>query len=317
MEKLIVNSDYNGLRLDKFLADNDAYKSRSLAAKFCDNKKVQVNGQVAQKKLTVYENDEVMYQPAFEDSELIGQDIPLNIKYEDDDLLVISKQPGLVCHPFSGHNKDTLVNALIHHCKKEHLFVNNDDDTRLGIVHRLDADTSGLMIVAKSQNAGVKLTQDFKNHLPSRHYLALVYGAFKHKTGKIDVPIIRNLNKRPKMVASKDPKAKRAVTSFEVLEQFFYENTHFSMLDCKIHTGRTHQIRSHMEYINHPVVGDPLYNSGGPKDFDAKEVLGLNRQFLHSYKISFEHPITKKQMSFKDELAKDLLSALEKIRCKN
>lgn len=311
MIKLIVEKSYNNTRLDAFLAASGCYKSRSLAAKFCDDAKVLVNGNKAQKKIKVFEADEVLYEPAFEDTELQGQNIPLDIRFEDEHVLVISKQPGFVCHPAPGHRKDTLVNALIYHCGKEHLFDNGEDDTRLGIVHRLDGDTSGLMICAKSNEAGKILSEDMKNHCTERHYKALVYGKIKQETGKIDVPLLRTLNKRPKMKASTNAKAKRAITSFEVLQRFESELGQFSLLDCQIHTGRTHQIRSHMEYINHPVVGDPLYNSGINAQNDVAPQIGLERQFLHSYKIAFKHPITGKELSFEDSVPEDLKKALD------
>lgn len=207
----------------------------------------------------------------------------------------------------------TLVNALIYHCGKDNLCNIQDDDKRLGIVHRLDADTSGLMICAKTDAAGKKLSADMKDHSTSRHYLVLVHGIIKQDTGKIDVPLLRTLNKRPKMIASNDSKAKSAITSFNVLKRIYSDYGNFSLLDCKIHTGRTHQIRAHMEYINHPVVGDPLYNSSAPKDFDANAELDLNRQFLHSYKIGFNHPITNQKMNFQDDLSVDLKSTYNKI----
>lgn len=219
----------------------------------------------------------------------------------------------MVCHPAPGHNQGTLVNALLNHCGKEHLFDSGNDDSRLGIVHRLDGDTSGLMIVAKSQAAGEKLLQDMKEHITSRHYKALVYGKIKHNTGKISVPLIRTVNKRPKIKASNDPKAKEAITSFEVLDRFDSEFGNFTLLDCKIHTGRTHQIRAHMEYVNHPVVGDKLYNCGLSKDDDVSNLLNLDRQFLHSYKIGFNHPVTGEYLQFEDDIPKDLQKALDKI----
>lgn len=282
MAKLSVGEIKDNNRLDAFLAGSGAYSSRSLAAKFCDAEKIKVNGVVANKKLKIAEGDIIEYEPAVEDTELVGEDIDLDIRYEDDEILVISKPAGLVCHPAYGHPNGTLVNALIHHCGKEHLCDIQTDHKRIGIVHRLDADTSGLIICAKTDEAGLALSASLKAHEVVRCYKTLVYGNVKQDTGKIDVPLLRTVNKRPKMIASNDPKAKNAITEFKVLERINSDFGEFSLVECNIITGRTHQIRAHMDYIKHSVVGDWLYASSKPKDFDAEKDLGLTRQFLHS-----------------------------------
>ncbi|MDO5426613.1 MAG: RluA family pseudouridine synthase [Coriobacteriia bacterium] len=299
------------MRLDAFLAQVEAYSSRSIAATFCDNQKVLVNGVFKPKSYKLADGDEVEWEPAVEDVEVEGEDIPLDVRYEDDDIIVVSKQPGLVCHPAHGHPNGTLVNALINHCGKKHLCDIQDDHRRLGIVHRLDADTSGLMVCAKNNASGRELTKAMKAHETLRCYKALVYGNIKQDSGKIDVPLLRTLNKRPKMIASNDAKAKNATTTFKVIERIESELGNFSLLECKLETGRTHQIRAHMEYIRHPVVGDPLYTGGAPKDFDAASELGLTRQFLHSYKIGFKHPRSGQYLEFKDDLPFDLQKVLK------
>lgn len=228
----------------------------------------------------------------------------------------MSKQPGLVCHPAHGHADGTLVNALVHHCGKDNLCNIQENDKRLGIVHRLDADTSGLMVCAKTNEAGITLSDAMRAHSTLRCYKTLVYGNLKHDNGKIDVPLLRTLNKRPKMIASNDAKAKTAVTTFKVIERIESQFGNFTLLECKLETGRTHQIRAHMEYIRHAVVGDPIYNGGAPKDFDAEAELGLTRQFLHSYKIGFNHPRTNEYMEFEDALAPDLQKVLELVSAK-
>lgn len=304
---------HNGMRLDSYLAEVGAYNSRSIAAKFCDAGKVTINGNPESKKTKVYAGDTIEYEQAVENTKLTGEDIPLDIRHEDEDIIVLSKQPGLVCHPALGHPTGTLVNALINHCGADHLCDIQTDHSRLGIVHRLDADTSGLMVCAKTNEAGLKLSQDMKEHSTLRCYQTLVFGAIKQDSGKIDVPLLRTLNKRPKMIASNDSSAKNATTTFQVIKRIESSLGNFTLLECKIITGRTHQIRAHMEYINHPVVGDPLYNSGAPKDFNAKQELGLNRQFLHSCKIGFNHPRTDEYLEFEDELPQDLKSCLEKL----
>lgn len=311
--KIKVNQGESDIRLDAYLASISAYKSRSVAAKFCDMNKVCVNGSPQSKKYKIQANDEICWEPAIEDDDIVGENIKLDVRYEDDDIIVLSKQANLVCHPAQGHLNGTLVNALVYRFGKENLCNIQEDNKRLGIVHRLDADTSGLMICAKTNKAGEILSSAMKDYSTDRHYKALVYGHVKHDSGKINVPLLRVLNKRPKMIASNDPKAKSAITSFEVIKKYDSEYGKFSLLDCKIHTGRTHQIRSHMEYINHPVVGDPLYNASAPKDVDVAAELNLNRQFLHSYKIGFTHPITNKYMEFEDVLPKDLEDVLNHI----
>lgn len=310
---MIVKEKHNGIRLDSYLAEVGAYNSRSIAAKFCDAGKVTVNGKAGSKKNKLQAGDTVEFEAAVENTKLAGEDIPLDIRYEDEEIIVLSKQPGLVCHPAQGHPNGTLVNALINHCGADHLCDIQTDHARLGIVHRLDADTSGLMICAKTNEAGLKLSQAMKDHTTLRCYQTLVFGNVKQDSGKIDVPLLRTLNKRPKMIGSNDANAKNATTTFKVINRIESSFGKFSLLSCKIITGRTHQIRAHMEYINHPVVGDPLYNSGAPKDFDAKEELNLNRQFLHSCKIGFNHPRTDEYIEFEDELPQDLKSSLEKL----
>ncbi|MDO5329086.1 MAG: RluA family pseudouridine synthase [Coriobacteriia bacterium] len=282
----------DNVRLDAYLADIGAYKSRSQATKFLD--KITVNGKSVNKNYKLKSGDIIDFEPAPE--EVFGPEkIPLDIRYEDDDIIVISKQAGLVCHPSTGHETHTLVNALLYHCGE--LPDLQGDKTRAGIVHRLDGDTSGLLVAAKTMQAGEKLMADMKEHKPNRHYLALVHGVVKPDTGKIDAPLLRSVKGRPKMIVRDDAAAKDAITTFKVIER--YNDT--TLLDCKLHTGRTHQIRAHMEFIGHPVVGDPLYSSF--KD-------DIKRQFLHCYVLGFNHPITGEYMEFKDELPQDLKEIL-------
>ena len=294
------------MRLDAFLALINAYPSRSIAASFCTEGKVLVNGSKAPKSYKLSEGEEVTWEEHEDNFAVEGENIPLDIRYEDDDIIVISKQAGLVCHPAKGHDSGTLVNALVAHCGKEHLCDIQDDHRRLGIVHRLDADTSGLMVCAKTNVAGMTLSAAMKAHSTLRLYRALVHGNIKQDNGKIDVPLLRTLSKRPKMIASTDAKAKSATTTFKVLERSNYKDHELTLVECKLETGRTHQIRAHMEYIRHPVVGDPLYNSGAPKGYDALSELELRRQFLHSCKIGFNHPTTGEYLEFEDNLPEDL-----------
>ena len=229
-----------------------------------------------------------------DNKELIPCNIPLDIVYEDDDLLVINKKSGMVTHPAPGNYENTLVNALI---GKYNL---SNNDIRPGIVHRLDKDTSGLMLVAKNDYIHEKLAKMIQEKVVERYYLALVEGTFNHETGTIDAPIGRdNYNREKQVVTSIN--SKKAITHFKVLKR--YKN--YTLIECKLETGRTHQIRVHMAYINHPVVGDPLYGKK-IKDSDFG-------QLLHSYKIKFPHPRTGKILEFEKEPPEEFENILHSL----
>ena len=263
--------------------------------------------------------DTVVYEVDEEPSRtpLSGQPIELDIRFEDDDMIVLSKQVGLVCHPAADHVDGTLVNALIWHCGEEHLCSVQGEDDRLGIVHRLDRDTSGLMLAAKTDAAGYVLMEDIRARAIDRHYLALVHGIMAHDTGMIDAPIARSADERCRMAVRDVPSAREAITTFRVLERFEAgpKDDGYSLIECKLFTGRTHQIRVHMQYTRHPIVGDPVYNAHGPRD--ARAQLGLRRQFLHSYSIAFEHPTTGEPMAFADNLPRDLQEALDSLAARS
>lgn len=309
----VVSASDAGMRLDAFCAAVGAYKSRSAADKAIADEKVLVNGQPKKKNYTVQAGDAVVSEVAEESADCViaGEPIDLDVVYEDDDLLVISKQAGLICHPSNDHNEGTLVNALVYRYGADGLCNVQGENDRPGIVHRLDGDTSGLMICAKSNEAGQALMDSIASREVDRKYLALVHGVISVDTGLIDVPIQRNPADRLTMAAGDGPSARDAITSFKVLERFM-PGTHdngYTLVECKLYTGRTHQIRVHMQYINHPVVGDQTYNSGGPKSEQAQR--GLDRQFLHSYKLAFEHPTTGETLEFEDDLADDLQAVLD------
>ena len=295
-----------GTRLDALLAACGAYASRSQAAAYVEEGKVFVNGQTVAKKHAVHAGDTIVYEA----SEEPGEDIPLDIRYEDEDLLVIAKQAGLVCHPSQDHWDGTLVNALIYHCGADHLCNVQGEDDRLGIVHRLDRDTTGLMLAAKTDEAGGALMDDIRDRVVDRHYLTLVHGVIPHETGMVDAPIARAASERTRMAVSDAPSARDAITTFKVLERFEpgAKDDGYTLLDCKLFTGRTHQSRVHMSYIKHACVGDPVYGAGR-----ENVQLGLDRQFLHSYRLEFDHPITKEHLAFKDALPDDLHAALCQI----
>ena len=187
------------------------------------------------------------------------------------------------------------------------------EDDRLGIVHRLDRDTSGLMLAAKTDAAGYALMEDIRDRAVDRHYLALVHGVIAPDTGMIDAPIARSANERTRMAVRDVPSARDAVTTFRVLERFEprQHDDGYTLIDCKLFTGRTHQIRVHMQYAKHPLVGDPVYNSGAPKDADAN--FGLDRQFLHSFQVGFTQPMTGEDLFFADNLTDDLAAVLDKL----
>jgi len=276
-----VSDLYAGMRLDSYLFEAGLYPTRSKAVKQIEAGKVFLNGKEPTKKDIVNEGDLIIYEELVEETHvyLEPEDIPLEVYYEDDDLLVINKQPGLICHPSPGHPGGTLSNALIHHYGRENLAHIQGDD-RPGIVHRLDGDTSGLMLCAKNDEVGYILQDEIRRRNVDRKYLCLVHGNIASDTGLIDAPIFRSDKNRTRMQVSDKPQARSSVTTFNVLERFEsgLKDNDFTLVECKLYSGRTHQIRVHMEYINHWVVGDQTYGNPG-----KSSNLGLCRQFLHSY----------------------------------
>ncbi|MCL6471625.1 MAG: RluA family pseudouridine synthase [Firmicutes bacterium] len=299
---LVVGQEDAGQRLDVFLAKNPEIASRSLAQNLIKKGLVLVEGRQADKnyRLKAGEMVDVAIPPP-ESTEVKPEPIPLDIRYEDSDIIVLSKPAGMVVHPAHGHASGTLVNALLAHAPE---LSSIGGVTRPGIIHRLDKDTSGLMIIAKNDFAHQKLSWELKNREIKRTYLTLVHGRFKEMKGTIDAPIGRSPKFRQKM-AVMGTSAREAVSHYRVLAMY----NDYSLVEVSLQTGRTHQIRVHMKYIGHPVVGDPLYGSGG-----SKRDLGLNRQFLHAYKLEFTHPRTGERMLFEDKLPPDLQNVLDKLR---
>ena len=304
-----------GKRLDLVLAEHSIYPSRSAAARAVEDGAVLVAGSSVPKKYSVRQGDAIVCELPDEEEHLpvTGQPIDLDIRFEDDDVIVLSKQVGLVCHPSIDHADGTLVNALLYHCGAGNLCNVQGEDDRLGIVHRLDRDTSGLMLAAKSDAAGYALMEDIRVRAVDRHYIALVHGIMAHDTGMIDAPIARSANERTRMAVRDVPSAREAITTFKVLERFEHgrHDDGYTLVECKLFTGRTHQIRVHMQYTKHPLVGDPTYTANGPKDEQAQ--MGLQRQFLHSYRIGFAHPITGEELQFSDNLPADLRAVLDEL----
>ena len=302
-------------RLDAYCASCGLFGSRAAAAKAIENGEVQVNGQTVAKKHLVQAGDLVcaLQAEAPEVLPAAAEPIPLDVRFEDEHLLVISKQAMLVCHPCDDYRSGTLVNALLHHCGPEHLCNLKGEDDRQGIVHRLDRDTTGLMMAAKTDEAGQALMEAIQVKAVDRRYLALVHGILPHDTGMIDAPIARSATDRTRMAVRDVPSARDSLTTFKVLERFEAapKDNGYTLVECKLFTGRTHQIRVHMTYAGHPLVGDPLYRAHAPKHSCSD--LGLNRQFLHSYRLGFVHPVTGEQLEFADNLPTDLSYALDDL----
>ncbi|MFR7747349.1 MAG: RluA family pseudouridine synthase [Eggerthellaceae bacterium] len=306
-----VTEVYDGMRLDSYLFEAGLYESRSKAVKQIEAGKVFVGGNKPTKKTLVHTGDFIVYEEYESDEHIYlePEDIPLDVYYDDDDLAVINKQAGLICHPSPGHPDGTLCNALIARYGRDHLAHIQGDD-RPGIVHRLDGDTSGLMLVAKNDEVGFELQDEIRARSVNRRYLCLVHGNIASDTGLIDAPIFRSDKNRLRMQVSDKPQARSSVTTFKVLERFESgpKDNGFSLIECKLYSGRTHQIRVHMEYIKHWCVGDPQYGTPGKADN-----LGLTRQFLHSYFIEFDHPKTHETLSFLAPLPDDLRDVLHKL----
>lgn len=311
----VATKEDEGMRLDALMAARGLYESRSAAAKAAESGAVLVGGEPASKKKTVHAGDAIIYEVAevAVATPLRGEPIDLDIRYEDDDIIVLSKQVGLVCHPSGDHLDGTLVNALIYHCGAENLCNVQGEVDRLGIVHRLDMDTTGLMLAAKTDFAGQALMEAIQDRAVDRRYLALVHGIIAPDTGLIDAPIARHVKDRTRMAVRDCESARDAITTFTVLERFEAQRKDdgYTLVECKLFTGRTHQIRVHMEYTRHPLVGDPLYTANAPKAETAN--LGLRRQFLHSYRIAFDHPMTGERIELADNLPRDLQGVLGEI----
>lgn len=291
----MIVEDMEGTRLDSYISSKTEY-SRSKVQKLIKEGNITVNGKKENASYQVKINDEIKIDTELElNISVQPEDIPLNIVYEDDDLLIINKESGMVVHPAPGHYSGTLVNALLFHYNIE-----SSSKERPGIVHRLDKDTSGLMLVAKNEWTHEKLSKMISNKEVERKYLAITIGVIKHDTGEIDAPIGRDINDRQKMAVT-DINAKEAITHFKVLERF-KNNTY---IECILETGRTHQIRVHMSYIGYPILNDPIYSKGKTTSFG---------QMLHSYSIKLKHPRTGKELFFEVEPPKEYINKLQELR---
>lgn len=300
MNKIIVSIEFNNERVDKCIPLLIKDVSRSFAIELIKNGSILINNSVVKPSYKLKEGDVITYVIKHEEvNDIVPQDIPLDIVYEDDDVVVINKEQGMVVHPANGHYSDTLVNALIYRYKN---LSSVNGDVRPGIVHRIDKDTSGLLVVAKNDRAHNFLAEQLKDHTMHREYKALVKGTIKENEGMIDLPIARSTLNR-QMMAIDAKNGKDAVTYFKVEERFY----DYTLISCKLKTGRTHQIRVHMAYIKHPIEGDTVYSKSKNKLYD-------NGQLLHAYKISFIHPSTKKEMTFECDLPAYFYETLNKLR---
>ncbi|NLY78884.1 MAG: RluA family pseudouridine synthase [Lysinibacillus sp.] len=295
---ITIEAERAGERIDKALSIIEPEWSRTQISSWIQEGLVTVNGQDVKAKYKVKEGDVIEVDvPEPEPLEVIPENLDLDIVYEDQDVLVVNKPRGMVVHPAPGHMTGTLVNGLMYHCKD---LSGINGILRPGIVHRIDKDTSGLLMVAKNDMAHTSLVEQLVNKTVTRKYTALVHGHIPHDKGTIDAPIGRDPKDRQKQAIVDN--GKHAVTHFQVLERF----GNYTLVECRLETGRTHQIRVHMNYIGYPLVGDPKY---GPK-----KTIDFGGQVLHAGVLGFIHPRTGEYLEFETPLPEDFLTLLEKLR---
>jgi 23S rRNA pseudouridine1911/1915/1917 synthase len=289
-----------GKRFDEVLFLHGCSLSRAKCQALIKEGKARVNGRSEKASLRIKPGD-ILECEEYEapKSSLEPENIPLDIVYEDESLLVINKQAGLIVHPGNGNESGTLVNALLY---RQLSLAPSSDPLRPGIVHRIDKDTSGLLVVAKTEEALLFLQSQLSDHSMHREYIALAYGIINEEAGEINAPLARDKSHPTKMAV--DNEGKSALTYFKVLKRYPFSKA--TLLDCRLKTGRTHQIRVHMDYIGHPLIGDPLYGRGNRKLYDKG-------QLLHAYRLSFVHPLSKKEMVFEAPLPKGFASFLKTL----
>lgn len=301
MEKtvFIVDEKDQGTRIDKYLSQIFEEKSRSFIQGLIEKNNVKVNDKIQKSNYKLKSLDEIeIILPEPEILKVNGEDIPLDILYEDKDVIVVNKPQGMVVHPAPGNYSGTLVNALIFHCKD---LSSINGVIRPGIVHRIDKDTSGILVVAKNDESHNKLSEQLKDHSMKREYYALVEGRLKSESGTIDKPLARN--KKDRLKISIVEGGRRAVTHYEVIERY----DGYTLIKCKLETGRTHQIRVHMASMGFPLVGDPLYGF-------KKQKFKLKGQMLHAKTLGFIHPTENRYVEFTTELPEYFSSIIEKLR---
>ena len=304
IKKIKVNDEFEGKRLDMYLSSIDTQLSRTMIQKLIQEKNIKVNGKIVKASYKVISGDEIdMKIPEPKEINLKPQNIPLEIIYEDNDIIVINKPKGMVVHPANGNPDGTVVNAVMALCKDSLSGIGGE--VRPGIVHRLDKNTSGIMIIAKNDKAHINLSEQLKNHEVKKTYIALVRGIINENEATINMPISRSKNDRKKMAVNRD--GKNAITHFKVLGR--YKNK-YTLLKVNIETGRTHQIRVHLSHIGHPVIGDDVYSNG-------KNEWGISGQCLHAWKIEFNHPITKKKMELEAKIPEYLDRIIKELKEEN
>nr|WP_317448248.1 RluA family pseudouridine synthase [uncultured Sellimonas sp.] len=304
--KVLQVEEFVGERIDKFLSCRLEEVSRSYIQKLIKEGHVSVNGKPVKANYKLGADDEICLEiPEAKEPDILPEDIPLDILYEDQDILVVNKPKGMVVHPAAGHYSGTLVNALMYHCKDSLSGINGV--MRPGIVHRIDMDTTGSLLVCKNDEAHRILAEQLKEHTIRREYHAIVYGNLKDDAGTIDAPIGRHPVDRKKMSIN-HKNGKRAVTHYEVLERF----GNFTYIRCRLETGRTHQIRVHMASLHHPLLGDDVYGPSSKPSFS-----GLKGQVLHAKILGIHHPSTGEYMEFDAPLPQYFVDLLQKLRRKS
>ena len=300
MNKLIVDNENAGTRLDAYIASKIDSISRTNVKRLIEEEHITVNGKSSKVSYKVQLNDEIDIEiPEAKELDIKAEDIPIDVVYEDSDIIVVNKPKGLVVHPANGNWDGTLVNAVMAICKDSLSGIGGE--IRPGIVHRLDKDTSGLLIIAKNDQAHLNMSNQIKDRQVKKIYYALVRGVVPENEATINMPIGRSTKDRKKMAVTKD--GKEAITHFKVIERF----NKYTLLEVKIDTGRTHQIRVHLSQIGYPVVGDEVYSNG-------KNEFGVHGQLLHAKSLDFKHPITGKPMHLETELPEEFETVLKQLR---
>ena len=304
IKKIKVNDEFEGKRIDVYISSVDTQLSRTMIQKLIQEKNIKVNGKIVKASYKVISGDEIEIEiPEPKEINLKPQNIPLDVIYEDNDIIVINKPKGMVVHPANGNPDGTVVNAVMALCKDSLSGIGGE--VRPGIVHRLDKNTSGIMIIAKNDKAHINLSEQLKNHEVKKTYIALVRGIINENEATIDMPISRSKNDRKKMSVNRD--GKNAITHFKVLGRY---KDKYTLLKVNIETGRTHQIRVHLAHIGHPVIGDDVYSNG-------KNEWGISGQCLHAWKIEFHHPITKKKMELEAKIPEYLDRIIKELKEEN
>lgn len=299
MKTYIVKDDEQKVRIDGYISKKDSDLSRVAVQRLIEEEKILVNGKKVKPSYKVVKNDEITIEEEKpKEVSIKAENIPLEVIYEDDDIIAVNKPKGMVVHPANGNPDGTLVNALMAICKDSLSGIGGE--IRPGIVHRLDKDTSGVIVVAKNDKAHINLSEQIKNHEVKKTYIALVRGIVKENHATINMPIGRSKKDRKKMAVEKD--GKEAITHFKVLERYPKDNC--TLLEVQIETGRTHQIRVHLSHIGYPIIGDEVYSNG-------KNKWGIKGQALHAKSLEFKHPITGKKMKLEAELPEYFRKILE------